>query len=201
METFIAGIFVGLAVAAPVGPIAILCIHRTLKRGVLAGLFTGLGAATADATYGLVAALGLVATGVLVSYASPLRIAGGILILLLGLMSLRNFFATHRDVQPEDSGKGLVGAFAGTYALTLSNPMTILAFAGLIAGLSAGDSGGAFYLVAGVFAGSALWWLILVTLTRSIGKRLSADATKHLDLVSGIVLVGWGLWALFAGGA
>ena len=199
MEIFISGLFVGLAVAAPVGPIAILCIQRTLKRGVLAGLATGFGAATADATYGLVAALGLAVTGVLVSYAGPLRIAGGILILLLGLMSLRNFFATHRDVEPEDRGKGLIGEFASTYALTLSNPMTILAFVGLIAGLSAGDSGGAFYLVAGVFAGSALWWLILVAITKGIGKRLSADATKHLDLVSGLVLVGWALWALFGG--
>ncbi len=197
MEGFITGILVGLAVAAPVGPIAVLCIQRTLTRGALAGLATGLGAATADATYGLVAVLGLSVTGVLVSYAGPLRIAGGVLILLLGLASLRNFFATHRDVVPEDHARGLVGAFAGTYALTLGNPMTILAFAGLIAGLSAGSHNGAFYLVAGVFAGSALWWGILVGATRALGRRLSAGITRQLDLVSGLLLVGWALWAFF----
>lgn len=201
METFITGVFVGLAVAAPVGPIAVLCIRRSLTKGAFSGLATGLGAASADATYGLLAAAGLAGTGLLVSYAGPLRIAGAILILLLGLVSLRNFFGQHRDVQIETDGRGLTGAFASTYALTLSNPMTILAFAGLIAGLASGAQGGAFYLVAGVFAGSALWWLILVSVTVAIKNRLSGEVTRWLDLASGLMLVGWAFWAFSGAGA
>lgn len=197
METFLTGIFVGLAVAAPVGPIGILCIRRTLTKGTLLGLATGLGAAFADATYGMMAAAGLAATGLLISYAGPLRIAGGILILLLGLVSLRNFFGQHRDSEIEVEGRGLLGAFASTYVLTLSNPMTIVAFIGLIAGLATGSRGDAFYLVAGVFAGSALWWFILVSATTVVKKRISAGVTRWLDLGSGLMLIGWALWVFF----
>lgn len=198
MDAFITGIFVGLAVAAPVGPIGILCIRRTLTKGTLSGLATGMGAAFADATFGLIAAAGLAVTGLLVSYAGPLKIAGGILILLLGLASLRNFFSQHSDTKLEVGGRGLISAFASTYALTLSNPMTIVAFIGLIAGLATGSSGG-FYLVAGVLVGSAFWWFILVAITSVVKKRISADVTRWLDLGSGLMLIGWALWAFFGG--
>ena len=199
METFITGILIGLAVAAPVGPIGILCIRRTLTKGTLSGLATGLGAAFADATFGLIAAAGLAVTGLLVSYAGPLKIAGGILILLLGLASLRNFFSQHRDIEIAGDGRGLISAFASTYALTLSNPMTIVAFIGLIAGLATGSSSGAFYLVAGVLIGSALWWLILVSATLVVKTRIPPNVTRWLDLASGLMLIGWALWAFFGG--
>lgn len=194
------GVAVGLAVAAPVGPIGILCIRRTLLEGRPAGLASGLGAASADALYGIMVATGLAATGILVSYAGPMEIGGGFLIALLGLLSLRAFLSpSTRDAAETPvirRSSGLFGAFGTTFALTLSNPMTILAFVGLVAGLgasAASDPTAPYWLVLGVFLGSALWWLFLVHLVLAARGRLSASTTRWLDLVSGGVLLIWGL--------
>ncbi|MCT8972790.1 LysE family translocator [Microbaculum marinisediminis] len=199
MEILLKGIGVGFAVAAPVGPIGLLCIRRTLTDGRAAGLASGLGAATADAVYGLLVAAGFAATGVLLSYATPLQLGGGLLIALLGAMSIRGFL----NGPAEDSAReiasraSVIPAYSTTFALTLSNPMTILAFVGLIAGLgaSAADSPSApYWLVAGVFIGSALWWLFLVHLALAARTRITPRVTRWFDLVSGLVLVVWGLW-------
>ncbi len=198
MEIFLKGIGVGLAVAAPVGPIGILCIRRTLMEGRFAGLATGFGAAAADGVYGIMVAAGFALTGVLVSHAELLKIGGGALIMLLGMLSIRTFFAGSKPVaMTAPSGRGLLGAFSTTFALTLSNPMTILSFVGLVAGLGASVAGGAskaYWLVLGVFLGSALWWLFLVHIALVAKSRLSPDLTRWLDVISGAVLTTWGLW-------
>lgn len=199
IDILLKGIGVGLAVAAPVGPLGLLCIKRTLTQGHAVGLATGLGIATADATYGIMVAAGLAVTGLLVSYATPMQIIGGLLIAWLGTQSLRAFLrpnpAGHAARAAE--ARNIPAAFASAYALTLSNPMTILAFVALVAGLgaSAASSPGAPYiLVIGVFTGSALWWLTLTTVTRIIHSKISTQTIRWLDLVSGIVLIAWGLW-------
>ncbi|WP_436637371.1 LysE family translocator [Microbaculum sp. FT89] len=204
MEILLKGIGVGFAVAAPVGPIGLLCIRRTLTDGRAAGLASGLGAATADAVYGLLVAAGFAATGVLLSYATPLQLGGGLLIALLGAMSIRGFLKGPAvDSAREVSTRGaVIPAYGTTFALTLSNPMTILAFVGLIAGLgasaadssSAGSPSAPYWLVAGVFIGSALWWLFLVHLALAARTRITPRVTRWFDLVSGLVLVIWGLW-------
>ncbi|WP_068112477.1 LysE family transporter [Tropicimonas marinistellae] len=196
------GIGIGLAVAAPVGPIGLLCIRRTLMDGRAAGLATGLGAATADGVYGLMVAAGFAATGVLVSYTDPLAVAGGLLVAALGVMSLRGYWAARNAPAPQAAGRGrpyrgVAAAWATTFALTLSNPMTILAFVGMIAALGSAASGTAlapYLLVVGVFTGSALWWLLLVHMAHFAGARMNAGAMHWLDLASGSVLLIWGLW-------
>lgn len=192
------GILLGFSIAAPVGPIGVLCIRRTLAQGRAAGFVSGLGAATADAVYGCVAAFGLTAvSGFLVGQQSALRLAGGAFLLYLGA---RTFFAAPAGQASDAGGRGLPGAYASTFLLTLTNPMTILSFAAVFAGLglvsAAGDYGSAASLVAGVFLGSAAWWLLLsggVSLFRS---RFTPGALRWVNRISGLVIAGFGAAAL-----
>lgn len=202
IEVLLKGLGIGLAIAAPVGPIGVLCIRRTLMDGRAAGLATGLGAATADGVYGMMVAAGFAATGVLVAHAGPLALAGGLLVAALGAMSLLGYWTARHAPAPQAAGgvrpyRGLAAAWATTFALTLSNPMTILAFVGMVAALGTAASGAPlapYVLVAGVFFGSALWWLLLVHIALHAGSRMNAASMRWLDLASGGVLLVWGLW-------
>ena len=211
IEVLLKGILAGLAVAAPVGPIGLLCIRRTLLQGRAAGLATGLGVATADGLYGLIAAAGLAVTGVLVSHAGIMAVAGGLLLALLGAQSLRKFLrgpAAGAVPEPVAAGSapvamGVPAAYGSAVALTLANPATILTFTGMIAALGAAAAGAPaapYWLVAGVFLGSALWWLFLVNVTQLARGRLTARALSWLDLASGTLLLVWGI-AIAAGQA
>ncbi len=200
MSALLSGIGVGFAVAMPVGPIGILCIKRSLKDGYAAGLATGLGAATADASYGLLVALGLSFSG-LMAQAQALQFGGGILIIILGLFSLRGFFFPKPKAEIGTATRNLLSAWFSTYLLTLTNPMTILAFVGLIAGLGTASASGPYWLVLGVFIGSLLWWLILVQGVLLLKSRLPMDALRWLDFISGMVLLIWGAWIAASAGA
>ncbi|WP_376100699.1 LysE family transporter (plasmid) [Roseomonas sp. CCTCC AB2023176] len=203
--TLLRGAGIGLAIAAPVGPIALLCIRRTLAAGPAAGVASGVGAATADALYGLVAALGLgVLAAVLVDHAALLRVAGGLLLAWLGLGALRRALAPPHAVAEAAAGRegtGLAGAFASTFALTLANPMTILSFAGVVAALAAPGGGAAagLALVAGVFLGSVAWWLLLVGSVAAVRGSLPSGALRWIEGLSGAALLGFGAYALLAG--
>lgn len=198
METLLKGIGVGFAVAAPVGPIGLLCIKRTVDHGRAVGLASGMGAATADALYGIMVATGLAVTGLLVSYAVPLKLFGGLLIVFLGVMSVRSFFSkTVESVAPAAEAKHVLRAFSTTFALTVSNPMTILAFVALISGLGTSASANPnapYWLVLGIFLGSALWWLLLVQAALLARSRMTFGVTRYLDLLSGLILLIWGIW-------
>jgi threonine/homoserine/homoserine lactone efflux protein len=171
-----------------------------LAEGRTTGLASGFGAATADAVCGVLVAAGLATTGILVSHAGLLKAVGGLLIILLGVLALRRFLRRSDEsvaAAAAPSGAGILGAFSSTFALTLANPMTILAFVGLVAGLGAsadGDARAPCVLVLGVFLGSALWWIGLVNVTLAVKSRLSLSLMTWLDAVSGGVLAFWGLW-------
>jgi threonine/homoserine/homoserine lactone efflux protein len=196
------GIGIGFAIAAPVGPIGMLCIRRTLHHGPVVGLATGLGAATADAMYGLVAAGGLGLAAWLIGHAAALSIVGAVLLAWLGWESLRAFLRKAGAAASADAGADTprtspTVAFASTFALTASNPMTILSFVGVIAALgatAAGAGGAAWLLVAGVFLGSALWWLILVSVVRLAHRALSPRALRWVDLATALILLGTAAW-------
>ncbi|WP_319824659.1 LysE family transporter [Thalassovita sp.] len=198
LDVFLKGLGVGLAIAAPVGPIGLLCIRRSLTEGRTAGLATGLGAAAADGTYGLLVAAGFTATGLLTQYAPQMQLFGGVLIAWLGLMTLRGFLKRDRGAAGAagPAAGSVAGAFGTTYLLTLSNPTTILAFAGMVAGLGAAASGqgnAAYVLVLGVFFGSALWWLFLVHAALWAKSRIATTTLRWLDLFAGSVLMAWGV--------
>lgn len=191
------GLAVGFSIAAPVGPIGLLCIRRTLTGGWGLGLATGMGAATADMIYGLVAAAGLTAvTAALVGARQPLQFAGGALLILLGLISLR------AEAPKERAGADSTGhatAYAATFLLTLANPATILSFAAVMAGLGAmSASGETVVLVAGVFVGSALWWLALSAAVSLIRHRLAPSGLVWINRASGAAIMAFGILALTA---
>jgi threonine/homoserine/homoserine lactone efflux protein len=204
MTTFaiLQGMGIGFAIAAPVGPIGMLCIRRTLLHGPVAGLATGLGAATADAMYGVVAAGGLGLAAWLIGHAAALSILGALLLAGLGAESLRAFLRKSGSPTGPERGAETPAtspsvAFVSTFALTASNPMTILGFIGIIAafGASGGGAGAAAWLlVAGVFLGSALWWLILVSLVRVAHRVFPPRALRWVDLATALILLGTAAW-------
>ncbi len=192
------GFALGFSIAAPVGPIGLLCIRRALAEGRSAGLASGLGAATADALYGSVAAFGLNAlSGFLVGHQGELRFAGGALLLYLGA---RAFFAAPARHAAPSRARGLVGSYLSTFALTLTNPVTILAFVAAFAGLglagTSGDPGRAAALVIGVFLGSAAWWAVLSGGVSLLRDRFSARLMTWVHRASGILIAGFGVAAL-----
>jgi threonine/homoserine/homoserine lactone efflux protein len=183
-----------------------LCIRRSLHHGAVAGLATGLGAAMADAMYGLVAAGGLGIAGWLVGHAAALSLAGAALLAWLGIESLRAF-ARKSGVPAGSAGAAAdalpvtspQAAFVSTFALTASNPMTIVSFVGVIAALGApgagtGAGGSAWFLVAGVFIGSLLWWMVLVSLVRAVRGAVSPALLRAVDLATAAILLGTAGW-------
>src|SRR5687768_14230986 len=182
LDLFPRGLLIGLAIAAPVGPIGVLCIRRSLVDGRAVGFATGLGAATADALYALVAALGLTAVGrALSEQAVWIRLVGGLALCYLGVKTLRAVPSVVGEVRA--GHVRLVRAYATTVGLTMANPATILSFAAVFAGLGAGPESAAegsgwaaMALVVGVFLGSALWWLILSNGAGLVGRRATSTA-------------------------
>jgi threonine/homoserine/homoserine lactone efflux protein len=197
---FLHGVLIGLAIAAPVGPIGVLCIRRTLAGGRAFGLVSGLGAATADAFYGWVAGFGLTyISGILIGGQEWLRLIGGAFLCYLGI---KMFLARPAAEAATAGGNGLLGGYTSTLLLTLTNPMTILSFAAIFAGLGVASAGGNYLaagtLVAGVFSGSALWWLTLSSGVSLLRTRLTPSGLRWLNRISGIVITGFGLIALLS---
>ncbi len=194
------GFIIGLSIAAPVGPIGVLCIRRTLAAGRAAGLVSGLGAASADAIYGCIAGFGLTfVSNFLVGQQFWLRLLGGIFLCCLGV---KTFLSKPMDRAAAAKGNGLASMYASTFFLTLTNPMTIISFAAVFAGLgltsSNGDYATAALLVSGVFLGSASWWLILSGLVGIFRARSQARGLQWINRISGLVIAGFGLFALLS---
>ncbi len=194
---FLKSLILGLAIAAPLGPIGALCINRTLERGFRAGVAGGLGTALADALYASLAAAGFAAFASLLARVQlPLMVAGGVFLLWLGLTGMRP-----RPPRPaaEVVARDLIGTTLATFALTMTNPMTILSFAALFAGLglaAASGPGAAVVVVAGVFTGSMLWWGLLSGGVALLRHRLPPAFALWVARISGAVLIAFGLWAL-----
>lgn len=194
------GIVIGFSIAAPVGPIGVLCIRRTLAEGRLAGLVSGLGAASADAVYGLIAAFGLTfVSSFLVSEGVWLRLIGGIFLCYLGF---KTFLTKPAHEAAKAKGTGLFGAYTSTFFLTLTNPMTILSFATIFAGLDIASKDGSYVaagvLVLGVFLGSALWWLFLCSGINWFRSRFNLRGLKWVNRITGVIIMAFGLVVLFS---
>jgi threonine/homoserine/homoserine lactone efflux protein len=191
------GLALGFSIAAPVGPIGVLCIRRSITDGRAAGLATGLGAATADAMYGAVAAFGLTAvSGTLVAERGGLGLFGGLFLCYLGV---RMWTRREGDTAAGAPAAGLLSAYASTFVLTLTNPMTILSFVAIFAGLglaSGSDRAAAAMLVGGVFLGSALWWVLLSAGAASLGSRVNAGSMRTVNRCAGAIIFAFGLYAL-----
>jgi threonine/homoserine/homoserine lactone efflux protein len=188
----------GLAVAAPVGPIGLLCIQRTLQEGRAYGLATGLGAATADGLYGLVAAFGLTfISSFFLEQQQWIALLGGFYLCYLGLRIART---APPDLAPRRCQPGLLRAFVTTFLLTLTNPLTILSFVAIFAGLGLAQRHDnyleAAILVLGVFCGSAAWWLFLSSGLSLVRTRMNSRAMRWLNRASGAIIIAFGIVAL-----
>jgi threonine/homoserine/homoserine lactone efflux protein len=199
IDLLLRGLVFGLAIAAPVGPIGVLCIRQTLSFGWLRGFVCGLGAATADGIYGCIAGLGLTFISDFLFARQPwLRLIGGIFLCYLGIktfMSDRLRNNTARLKNPK-----LAGVYISTLFLTLSNPATILAFAAIFSGISSISTEhnyfSAMILVVGVFLGSALWWLILCICMSSLSNKLALSNLRWINRISGTAISVFGLIAV-----
>lgn len=194
---FIQSVIIGLAIAAPVGPIGVLCIRTTMVNGALAGLFVGLGAALADGIYAVLAGLGIsVITNFLLGISSILKVVGGCFLLYIGIKVFLK--KVHYSQMGAAVRKSYGRLFSSTFFLTLSNPMTILAFVGIISALKmeATNRIELMTLIVGVLLGSTLWWLLLVGTVLFITKRLNARILGYVNRVSGIIIIGFGAYIL-----
>ena len=196
---FLKSLFIGFVIAAPVGPIGVLCARRTLLHGRRAGFFSGMGAATADAIYGFIAAFGLTfVSGFIVEYQSWLRLIGGALLVHMGVKAFRALPV--KKCELPRSARHYAGMYSSTFFLTLTNPMTIFSFAAVFAGFGlAGIKGSAFssgILVLGVFLGSALWWVFLVVLFSLYGRRFHSHELVWVNRVTGAIITASGVLAL-----
>jgi len=199
----IKGIFVGMVIAVPAGPVGVLCVRRTFFEGPRFGIVSGLGAAVADVIFGIIAGLGLtVVRDWLLGYQDWFGALGGIYLLGVGVRTL----TSRRNADPRPlKGEKLAAAFASTFALTITNPITILAFAAIFAKVGFDYNGTVslvlvWILVGGVFVGSLVWWLGLCFGIAALRRFAHMEHFTWVDRVSGTVLIvsGVGLLASVA---
>lgn len=191
---FIKGLIIGFLIAAPVGPIGILCIRRTLTHGRLHGFASGLGAAAADTIYGFIAAFSLTfISDYLVAHQTLFRIIGAVFICTLGIRT----FLSHTNTRSKSpAASDLAADFSTTFVLTLMNPITILAFTAVFAGVGIEHSTHSLegFLVAGVFAGAASWWFLVTTVAGLFHRKISSENILWLTRISGVIIIAFGLF-------
>jgi threonine/homoserine/homoserine lactone efflux protein len=200
MVMVVKGIVIGVLIAAPVGPIGLLCIRRTLLDSRLHGVVTGMGAASADALYGCVAGFGLtLVSNALLDYQQWLKFFGGLFLCYLGLQTL---WSRPDEGSATTSGAGWLNTYATTFLLTLSNPVTVLSFAAIFAALGASTQPNTFAaataLVGGVFIGSMLWWILLTGVVGLLRRRMTLRYLRVINGVSGAIMLGFGFLALLS---
>jgi threonine/homoserine/homoserine lactone efflux protein len=202
----VGGAIIGVLVAAPIGPVNLICIQRTLAYGSFNGFFSGLGGAVGDGIFAAITAFGLTAVSQQIEgYSFTLKLVGGIILIGYGI---HNFRATVTDprygcpVETKTAGDAtLFAAIAGTFALTITNPATLIGFAALFAGFGSiygeeANFADAAAVVAGVFAGSTLWWFAITTLTGTFHRHIDAKAMRKINHVSGVIVSAFGLLVL-----
>jgi threonine/homoserine/homoserine lactone efflux protein len=189
MDALLRGIAVGFAIAAPIGPIGLLCISRTLAFGGRIGFASGLGAAFADTLYGAFAAAGLSALVVAARrFDAPLHVLGAGVLVVLGLRTA--IARPSPDARPAERALSAHGALLGTFGLTAVNPSTIVSFTAIVcaAGVS-GRLGAAALFVGGVFIGSTAWWATLSAVVSVARKRVTPRLRRMITVLSGLVLM------------
>ena len=199
MELFLKGIVAGFIVAVPLGPVSILCFRRILTGTLLAGIVTVVGAALADSIYGVVAAFGLRAvTRALLTHRAPLRIAGGIFLLWLGLAMFR--FKERAEGADRAATRNLAGSFFSAFLLMLANPTIIISFLAVFAAIDLGAEQGLLrhgpLLGSGVFLGSAAWWGIYKALSLPFRGKVASRELRLINLSAGSLICAFGLWQL-----
>ncbi|MDF9761728.1 MULTISPECIES: LysE family translocator [Peribacillus] len=198
-EFLLKGLIIGFSIAAPVGPIGILCIRRTLENGRFVGFMSGLGAATADGLYGLIACLSLtVITNYLINQQLWFQLIGGI---FLGYLGVKTYISKPSNILTKSKNEQNIKAYISTFFLTITNPVTILSFIALFSGLGIANSEidlmAKLILVLGVFLGSILWWLFLSIVVSLLKNRINAYSLIIINKTSGLILLLFSLWSFY----
>lgn len=198
------GLGCGFAIAAPVGPVGVICVRRTLVNGRRAGLVAGFGAAVADMLYGAIAAFSLTLVSEwLIAHEHPIRLVGGVALVFFGIRILRRVAAGPSDAALTTYEAFRPGqTFGSTFALTATNPITMVAFLGIFAAVGIGNIGDSIWyrlsLVAGVFLGSCLWWLAIAIGAGHVRRFLTHGGMAWVNRISGALMVGFGAYALIS---
>jgi threonine/homoserine/homoserine lactone efflux protein len=200
VSLFLIGFVIGLMVAVPVGPIGLLCVNRTLSRGPVYGLFSGLGVATADAISAGIVALGLtLVSSFYMSHQIWLRLIGGVFLCYVGA---KIFITQPSEPSAWDKEQNLLHAYASTFFLTFTNPLTLLSFVAIYAGWGVEDLTGHYFasaiLTAGVFCGSASWWVVLSSSMRALRMMFSHSGLRWVHRISGAIIASFGFIVLLS---
>lgn len=194
---FIKGLLIGFSIAAPVGPIGVLVIKRTLGQGRIYGIVSGIGAASADAVYGLIAGLGLTfITNFFIGLQFWFHLAGGVFLCYLGIkIAISEASENPARVQ----GKHLFGAYSSVFLLTLTNPITVLSFVGIFSGLglTQANEGSVVTMVLGVFIGSGIWWLLLCFVVGFFREVLKKQILIWINRLSGLIIFLFGIYSFW----
>jgi threonine/homoserine/homoserine lactone efflux protein len=195
----IQGIIIGLTLAVPVGPISLICIHRTVANGRLHGIVSGLGVATADSFYAAVVFFGLTAiSGLIIGHQSLFRMMAGIVFIVIGI---RVFLSIPAEVCPGDGQEPYLRDYLSLLAIAVANPLTLIFFITILPGFGVVVQGTGFIaalpFVAGVFLGSVVWWIILCGSVGSVRSRLSTGNLRRINRVSGILITCFGAGMVF----
>lgn len=200
--SFLKGLAIGFVIAAPLGPIGILCARRTLTHGRRAGFYSGMGASTADVLYGFIAAFGLTfVSNFLTSHQFWFRLAGGAILCFLGVKTFAEHPSESSGVHsPLNKERRHTVMYTSTFLLTLTNPMTVLTLAAVFAGFGITGTRGsvlsAAVLILGVFLGSVLWWLFLVGVFTVFKRRFKRHELLWINRIAGLIIAGSGALAL-----
>lgn len=199
LTLFLKSIFVGFIIAVPVGPIAILCIRRTLSHRFSLGLATGLGAGFADTVFGSIVGFSLATlANFITEYDHILRLVGGITLLWIGVSILKTNH--HFTTSSQETSQTLIMSFISSFLLTLTNPITLLAFTAVFASIGVSTLGTSYIypciIVSGVFVGANGWWLSLCTVVRLMKHHLTETTIQRINQGSAISLIGFSLYIL-----
>lgn len=200
----ISGIIIGFSIAAPVGPIGLLCIQRTVMNGMRSGLSSGLGAASADAIYGAIAGIGIgIISTFLITESAWIQLTGGIALFAIGIRIY--FKETSREKkEPGASRNRELKNYFSTFVLTLANPITILSFMAIFTSLGIAGSEdkvvSAGFLIVGVFTGSSLWWVFLTAAVAKVSRNPGTTLLDFVGRVSGLIIIGFGLFGIVRSG-
>jgi threonine/homoserine/homoserine lactone efflux protein len=194
------GLMAGVAIAAPVGPVNILTASRTLLKGRRSGLVSGLGAATADTIYGSIAGFSIsFVIAFLIREERWIRIYGGLLLVGIGVWY---FFRKPASMEEQKDNGGAHSDFVSTFLLTLTNPTTVLSFLAVLAALGAASGENwwrTLFLVAGIFAGSMAWWVVLVTVASRFRNRFNDGTLRWMNRIAGFAIGGFGAVTMILG--
>jgi threonine/homoserine/homoserine lactone efflux protein len=194
IELFLRGIAAGFAISAPVGPVNVLCVSRTIAKGWWAGIISGFGAAAADTFYGSIAGFSIsIVIGFLIREQSKLRLFGGVLLVLLGFWY---YFKRPESLSKQGADRADHSDFVTTFLLNLTNPTTVLSFLAVLAVLGLSEHRPAWLtliMVGGIFTGSMGWWLILTGITNHFRERFNDRAMLWMNRIGGIAIGAFGV--------